>query len=110
MKIVQNDDMPSAMIVDGTSQLRFTGEGERLLCEVEDSLGTGDLCQLKCRLSSLGNVLGGLRYHFAGENALCTIYKQDEGVVFDLQISSRPATRIAISEEKYSEMLTQLQL
>lgn len=103
-RIGQNRGMRSAQIIEGNFRLTFFEGPDGFVCEVQDgSAGPG--LQLKCGLTSLVGVLGGLRYHFAGANALCTIYKDSEVVHVDIQLGSASTERMTVSSEAYSDLL-----
>lgn len=103
-RIRQNKGMRPAQLLDGTFRLTFFEGRDGFVCEVQDG-SSGPALQLKCSLTSLVGVLGGLRYHFAGANALCTIYKDAEVVRVDIQLGSASTERMTVPSGAYLDLL-----
>ena len=64
---------------------------------------------LRCQLSSLHSVLSGLRYHFAGDNVLCTLSLAGDCVIVDVQIGSCPCVAGSVLVEEFRGALVQLE-
>ena len=100
--------MFAALIESPPLRLAFSKDFERLQCQVSDISASVEPCQLRCQLQNLVHVLNGMRYHFAGENTLCTFYRVQEQIIVDVQFPNQGANRIPIAIEDYKALLRQL--
>ena len=86
------------------------------LCFLKDEKGlccvinAGDTEQsLRCQLASLSAVLSGLRYHFAGDNVLCTLYLFDRVVAIDVVVGTGSSIAASVPVEEFRAALLKLE-
>jgi|SRR5579885_841513 len=98
--------MPLDELGDGEIKLRFTRNKLRATCEIH-LIGETEPRVLFCRPASLRDVVLGTRYHFAGSNALCTIYRLGDQICIEVHLDSRSVGFIS-SLETYGAALEPL--
>ena len=88
-------------------RLTFLIEGKDIVCTLT---AAGEDKPVRCQVSSLIAVLSGLRYHFAGENALCTLCRQEEAVTIDAQVGNGRSIAGSVPVADYQRAVNQLSL
>jgi len=71
---------------------------------VEDKEGS-----LRCQLGSLCSVVNGMRYHFAGDNVLCTLSLADSMVAVDVQLGNGSSISALVPVDEYRSALLRLE-
>lgn len=83
--------MSEGLLGTGEVRICFVKERGGLLCHVHHDSGNR-IEAIRCRLSGLIDVLGGTRYHFAAYESTCTVYRNDQSVVIELQTRLKMTT------------------
>lgn len=89
-------------------EVRLYSSKEQICCEVANLNEPSSRYVLGCAPMNLLAVSSGLRYHFAGQNVLCSVYRQGERVLLDLQVADLPRRKIDLSIAEYQQALQTL--